>query len=799
MTIHRFIAAFLLVASTSFVAQAETLRVDGLAAPVEILVDRWGVAHIYAENESDLFFAQGFNAARDRLFQFEIWRRQATGTTAEILGRKALQRDIGARLLKFRGDMDRELAHYHPRGQLIIESFVAGVNAYIGLTEENPDLLPVEFSLLEITPGRWTPEVVVSRHQGLYGNIGAELRYAQALRVLGPDRLKELANFHPGDPDLTVDAKVDLSLISERILETYAAHRSPLRFEPDDIVTAHRGDPAAAALLAERIDAARMRDEQRFDIGSNNWTVAGRLTQSGKPIMANDPHRTQAAPSLRYWVHLVAPGWNVIGGGEPVLPGVSIGHNERGAWGLTVFGVDIEDLYVYETNPDRPSQYRYLGGWEDMTVRTETIAIEDEAPVTVDVKYTRHGPVLYEDPERHTAYALRAAWLEIGAAPYLASLRMDQAQTWEEFREACSYSRTPAENMVWADVDGNIGWQAVGVPPLRKNFSGLIPVPGDGRYEWDGFLPGKALPHVINPDKGFWATANNNLVPPGYPHRHALAWNWTDPYRAARAEELLASGRRHSVGDMMRTQHDELSIPARTLLPLLDSIEPDDDLVEVMFVLRDWDHVLDRRSIGAGIYVAWERRLRQNVWAASVPSEARAFIRSVPMSKMIDWLMAPDGRFGDDPVADRDALLVRSLREALTDLTEKLGPDRSQWHYGQAAYKHAVIRHSMSGAVSEPTRARLDVGPLPRGGNSYTLNNTSGGDNQSSGASFRIVADTSNWDNSVGTNNPGQSGNPDSPHYRDLFELWARGKYFPVFYSREKIESVVERVDRLEP
>ena len=793
------IAVILLIGMT-MVGRADTLVVDGLESAVEIIVDRWGIAHIYAENEGDLFFAQGFNAARDRLFQFEIWRRQATGTTAKILGRKALRRDIGGRLLRFRGNMDRELAHYHPRGKLIIESFVAGINAYIARTEADPDLLPIEFSLLGLTPGRWTPEIVVSRHQGLYGNIGAEVRYAQARRVLTADRLSELADFHPGQPNLDVDPAVDLSLISSDVLEIYNAHRSPIRFEPEDIVAERRGDPVAARLVNRQMAAARQVDMETADVGSNNWVVSGSLTQSGMPLMANDPHRTQQAPSLRYWVHLVAPGWNVIGGGEPALPGISIGHNERGAWGLTIFGVDIEDLYVYETNPEDGSQYRYGDGWEDMTVIEETIAIEDDDPVTVDLKYTRHGPVLYEDATNNVAYALRAAWLEIGTAPYLASLRMDQAHTWEEFRDATSYSRTPAENMVWADVDGIVGWQAVGIPPLRGNFSGLIPVPGDGRYEWNGFLPVKALPHLINPDAGFWATANNNLVPAGYEFRDALAWNWRDPYRASRAAELLSSGRRFSVSDMMQFQHDELSIPARSLVPLLRPLRSERSspaLRSAIAMLTDWDFVLGQESVTAGIYVGWERRLQSNLRDIFVPAEARDYIRSVSMTTIVDWLMAPDGRFGTDPIGGRDALLLRSLEEALEDLTARFGTDRDAWQYGQTNYKHALIPHPLGPAVSDDLRRTLDVGPLPRGGNSYTLNNSGGANNQTTGASFRIVADTSNWDNSVGTNNPGQSGDPNSPHYNDLFELWARGKYFPVLYSRDRIESVEERRDRL--
>ena len=415
------------------------------------------------------------------------------------------------------------------------------------------------------------------------------------------------------------------------------------------------------------------------DVGSNNWVVAGALTQTGKPFMANDPHRAQQAPSLRYWVHLVAPGWNVIGGGEPVLPGVSIGHNEHGAWGLTVFGVDIEDLYVYDINPENPNQYRYLDGWEDMTVVEDRVAVKGESAVTVALKFTRHGPVLYENTAAHKAYALRAAWLEIGTAPYLASLRMDQARSWEEFRDACTYSRMPAENMVWAGTDGTIGWQAVGMPPLRRNWSGLVPVPGDGRYEWDGFLPVAALPNTVDPAQGFWATANHNLVPPGYPHRAALAWTWADPYRASRLTEVLGSGRRHSLLDMMRLQQDELSMPARDLVPLLRGLTGAARPPRRSGFCRRGTLVLDRDSVPAAIYTAWARRLHANVRDLMVPRAARPYISSVPTKKLIDWLASPGGEFGPDPVTGRNTLLLRSLDQALGDLRQTLGNDMKEW------------------------------------------------------------------------------------------------------------------------
>ena len=543
---------------------------------------------------------------------------------------------------------------------------------------------------------------------------------------------------------------------------------------------------------------------ERDAIGSNNWVVHGSRTLSGYPIMANDPHRVQSAPSLRYWVHLVAPGWNVIGGGEPVLPGVSIGHNEHGAWGLTVFGQDNEDLYVYETDPADPNRYRYLGGWEAMTVVRETIPVRGQADVEVELKYTRHGPVVHEDPANRTAYAVAAAWLDYGSAPYLASLRMDQATTWEEFVEACAYSRIPSENMVWADRAGNIGYQAVGVSPIRPNHSGLVPVPGDGRYEWDGLLPIRALPSVVNPPKGYFATANNYTlldVPGRYPHWEALHYTWGDQLRAARVEEVLANARHMTVVDNMALQLDELAVAARNLVPLLRGLDGLDGPAErARRGLQAWDGVLDKASAEAAIYVSWERALQRAVHRTVVPAAARDYIRNVNTKRLIDWLVAPDGRFGADPIAGRDALLRGALEAAVAGLERRFGTDDERaWRYGDVRFKHALVRHPLSPAVNAEVRGRLDVGPVPRGGYAGTVHNTGAGDNQTSGASFMIVADTGNWDNSVGLNSPGQAGDPDSPHYRDLFELWARDRYFPIFFSRAKIDSVTESTTVLRP
>ncbi len=785
--------------SPSVLAQetATTRQVPGLQEEVEILRDRWGISHIYAKNQHDLFFAQGYNAARDRLFQLEIWRRRVTGTMAELQGAKALDRDIGARLLRFRLDLTTEMNHYHPQGADIIPAFVEGINGYIKETEAHPELLPIEFRLLGMKPQLWTSETVISRVGGLFMNLESELLMAQRVRAVGVATTKALVDLEPGNPNLAVARGVDLSIIPHDVLKYYVVARASVKFTPEDIVV-----PEARAVqsleLFLPLAVAASDFLQPSNEGSNNWVLHGTKTKTGHPVMANDPHRAITAPSLRYWVHLVAPGWDVIGGGEPHLPGVSIGHNPYGAWGLTIFPTDSEDLYVYTTNPANPHQYQYKGKWEEMSVRRETISVKGQEPVTLELKYTRHGPVLAEDHVHHRAYALRAAWLEIGATPYLASLRMDQATNWQEFRDACAYSQAPSENMVWADVKGNIGWQATGIVPRRPNWNGLFPVPGDGRFEWKGYLPSHAFPFRYNPPEGFLATANAENLPPRYPY--TISYLWEPPYRQMRVEEVLKAGSGLTIDDMARLQSDELSIPARTLVPLLRGLRSDKAEVQAALKkLLSWDYVLSQHSVEAGIYAAWQQQLWENFRNQRVPASAQQYFPKLAPQRLLASLTTPDASYGPEPTVGRDRFLIASFEQAVQRLTERFGADVGKWTYGQDSYHHIILRHPLSEAVNAQQRAQFDVGPLPRGGDGFTVNNTDNNAVQSVGASFRIVTDLADWDRSLGVNTPGQAGNPADPHYRDLAELWATGKYFPLFYSREKIASMTEQTMVLQP
>jgi penicillin amidase len=498
--------------------------------------------------------------------------------------------------------------------------------------------------------------------------------------------------------------------------------------------------------------------------------------------------------------HLVAPGWNVIGGGEPEIPGISIGHNGVGAWGLTVFRTDAEDLYVYDTNPENHNQYKYKGEWLDMETINEAIAVKGKKPREVQLKYSKHGPVVYEDRKNHKAYAVRCGWLEIGGAPYLASLRMDQAQSFEEFREACNYSNIPGENMIWADKAGNIGWQAVGIAPVRKNFSGLVPVPGDGSYEWEKYLEIKKKPNLYNPASGIFSTANQNVTPVDYPHMDAIGFSWSDPFRGRRVNEMLSNGKKHTVMDMAEYVTDYTSLGARMICPLLKNLSAKNELAEkARMMLVEWDdHQLNPDAKEASIYVSWERVLKEKMEALVIPSEIQS-ISNLQLTKVLDWLVFPDGKFGPDPIKGRDEFIMEAFEQGVKELKARLGDDMSHWHYGQDEFKHIKLIHPMSAAVDSKTRDKLEVGPHPRGGNGTTVGSTGGNDNQSSGASFRVIIDTGNFDGSLFTNSPGQSGDPDTPFYDNLFDTWAKDKFFPLFYSKEKVLSVKAKVIMLLP
>jgi penicillin G amidase len=743
------------------------IKLEGLQKPVRVLRDEWGIAHIYAETQDDLFFAQGFVAAQDRLWQMDLWRRVGEGKLAEVLGPSAVERDRFARSVRYRGDLKAEYESYAPDARQIIEAFVRGVNAQIELSK---DRLPIEFRLTGSKPERWTPEVCLTRIAGyvMTRNASTEVLRAQLVREFGKEFVDEWIETEP-ERKIELPEGLDLAGIDSRILAAANAAGGPVTFNPSD--------------------------------GSNNWVIDGTMSTTGQPILANDPHRTIALPSLRYLVHLVGPGWNVIGAGEPALPGVAAGHNERVGFGFTIVGIDQQDLYVEETNPANPNEYRYRGKWEPMRVKREQIKVKGEAqPREVELKFTSHGPVIYEDNKLRRAYALRWVGSEPGTAGYLASLTLNRVQNWNEFLKAMERWKVPSENLVYADVDGNIGWVAAGMAPIRKGWSGLLPVPGaEGKYEWQGFLPVSELPQAFNPSKHFIATANHNILPPGY--KQELGYEWADPIRFWRISEVLGAAKgKFNIADFEKLQHDEVSLPARELTALLreaKGVKP--ELRPFVEMMTSWNCNLGKDSAAAALFEIWLTKLPSSVFKRHIPEAAwRAVAGRISPLKTIDALKNSSPRWfgGEDARGGRDAVLLTSLEDAVKETRERLGDDPSKWRWGNLHV--APFTHALS--TDAERLALFNLPSVERSGDGNTVNST-GGPNfrQTHGASFREILDVSDWDRSVATNVPGQSGQPGSKHYGDLLPLWAEGKYFPLLYSQQKIEAMAKQRLTLEP
>lgn len=738
-----------------------TVALAGLDSSVEVRRDRWGVPHIYARTQHDLFFAQGYIAAQDRLWQMEMTRRIGEGRLAEVLGPGMVERDRFARLFTYRGDPEREWASYAPDTRSIVTAFVDGVNAYIAQVRTHP---PIEFDLLGVAPEPWYYNVPLQRMAALAmtGNAQGEVRRAQLVKALGVERAEKL---WPTDPYRKLDPAPGLDLTG-----------------------------IGASSLGAATDAYGPVAYARLE-GSNNWVVSGARTASGKPLLANDPHRAIGNPSLRYLTHLVGPGWNVIGAGEPHLPGVAAGHNERIGFGFTIVGMDQQDVYVESVKPcDLVAQRRYKvaadarcyynrGAWIPARVILDTILVRGEPPRVVRLEFTEHGPIVGVDSAgtggTSRAFALRFVGTEPGTAGYLASLSLDRAQNWPMFLDAAARWRLPTENLIYADVEGNIGWVAAGLMPIRS-WSGLLPVPGNGRFEWTGFLPFAELPRLLNPPDGFIATANNNILPPGYPR--ALSYEWAAPYRAQRIASILRSASKLTRGDFERLQHDELSLPAQQLVPLIvaaarkrgGTARPE------VATLARWNFVMARDSAAPAIYAAWLEAATARLLAQRAGDAAPIADYGFEIPTIVSLLTRPDTLFGSKPEAGRDSLIILALDDAVRDIGARLGRSQAQWHWGDVHF--ASFPH--------PVAHRFDLPRIPRGGDGNTINATSGpGYRQTSGASFREILDFADWDNSVATSAPGQSGQPGSPFYDNLLALWGTGKYFPLVYSRARVEA----------
>lgn len=765
-------------------------RVDGLRSSVDIRVDTWGVPHIRASNRWDVYVAQGFNAARDRLFQIDIWRRRGNGLLAEALGSGYVAQDRANRLLLYRGDMDVEWTSYGEGVRDAAEAFVTGINAYIDWALAGDGRLSPEFALHGFEPSKWeAADLVRFRTHGLFYNVEHEMARVRTLRA-GGELAEELRQARePADP-VEVPGGLDLGILEDDMLTNYRLAFAPVAFDgvprPDDAVQGVSG--------------------------SNNWVVGPERTATGRPLLANDPHRAVTLPSLRYLAHLQTPDLDVIGAGEPGLPGISIGHNERLAFGLTIWPADVEDLYVYSLDEDG----RYLGpdGPTEFETVQEAVPVRGGSVETVELQFTVHGPVLYVDEERRIALALRAAWLEPGMAPYMASIGYSDAADADAFVEALSNWGAPAVNHVFASIDGDFGWQVAAKIPERNGWDGSLPVPGDGGFEWRGFVGAEVLPGERRPERGYIATSNEENLPESWNNRDRTAtYDWYSFARAERLEEWLSQDSAVSIARSNAMQMDAKTMHGLQVLQNLSGVTVSDGRARAEFArLLAWNGVETADSRDALVFEVWVRRhLRPALVEARL-----AALGEVSDPELAARLIQKDESFGGDLRADLaltrwaaesmdssvlSSLVSETLSAALAEIASLVGEESeaSPWSWGRL--HHAAVSNVAFAQEPDAPREWRQCGPLPQDGSGDTVGMAGydGNFRQSIASTFRMSIDVGAWDNSLAMNSPGQSGDPRSRHYGDLFEGWVAGDAFRLVYSDEAIEAVTEERITLKP
>jgi penicillin amidase len=746
-----------------------SVRLEGLDSAVEVIRDRWGVPHIYAASVRDAIFAQGYVHAQDRLWHIELARRAASGSLAEVFGSVALDADRLLRRVGLRRAAEAEVEQLTEAMREHLDAYAAGVNAFV---EGNRNRLPLEFLILRFRPEPWTPvdSLAIGKLVGwsLSGNWDTEIVRSWIVERLGPEEAARMEPAYPVGAPLIVPPGGECRGLGEPLLEE-------LR-KVQDLVGAKGG-------------------------GSNNWAVDGHRSTTGKPLLANDPHLPLQMPSVWYEAHLNGGGLNVIGVSLPGVPGVVIGHNDRIAWGITNTMTDGDDLFVEQINPANPRQYDCEGKWVDGDLVREEIRVRGRRePVVEEVLVTRHGPIISPSiPGESRALALRTIVAEPSQHSQAVVL-LNRAGSWEGFREALRQWPAPAQNFVYADVEGNIGYQMAGLVPLRAKGQGLVPSPGwTGEYDWKGFVPFDELPSVLNPPTHYVATANNKIVDDDYPH--FLGAEYLDGYRIRRIVDLLEAREKHSLEDFRSIQGDIYSIPGSELAQHLLGLQPaSGDARRALNFLRVWDCHLSPDSVAATIVEAFFLQMLRNTVAAKLGPLTDYFVGkelhpAVPDSfyfcRSASWLLglikeAPadwfDGRSWQE-------VMEQSLEEAVAALRRSLGDDMSRWTWGRVHY--ALFEHVL-GRV-RALRPLFNRGPVPVGGDMNTVAQASYIGSRpyvvySYTASYRQIIDLSDFDRSVAILPGGQSGHPASRHYSDMIDAWRWLEYHPLLFDRGEIE-----------
>lgn len=730
------------------------LALQGLMAPVEVLREPSGMVHLKAQSEEDLFFALGVVHAQDRLWQMEFQRRVGAGRLSEVVGPATLKQDKFLRTWGFYLAAEQAYESLSPEGKAIVDAYVAGINAYL---KTNPPL-PLEYRLLGFRPEPWkAADVLVWAKMMAYdlsANWEEELkRYRLLAKGVKPERLSQLLPPYPAN-GVTILQAADLPPLPNPQL---APEPNPAP-KPD---AAARAQAEALLELAQSIP--------RFMEASNNWVVAGSRTTTGKPLLADDPHLGLGVPSLWYLAHLEAPGYRAIGATLPGVPGVVIGHNDRIAWGVTNVGADVQDLYVLEDNAS--AGYRYKGRLEPYRVRDEVIKVKGQPDVVLKVRQTVYGPVISDAVDVPGGKPLALRWTALDAQDRLleAFVGINRAKNWQEFTEALSLYSTPSQNFVYADVDGNIGYIAPGKFPIRKpGHSGLTPVPGDGSFDWQGYVPFERWAKVLNPKEGFIVTANNRVLPPGYPNQMSL--EWAEPLRAERIRQMILAKPKLGLEDMQAMQQDQYSLLYRDFRPLLQSLSALSERANVWKArLLAWDGHMHPDSVEATVFQAWYTELTrlpakevdQAFW-----DEPRYLLEAM--------------RSGDPNCDQKETDVLESCLDyaalALDAALDRLGDNPPPWgKLHQAVFDHPILTNS-------PLK-RFSDRRVAFGGDRYTVNVGPYDPKtfeQSHGPSYRHIVDLAELNNSRFIHPMGQSGHLLSPQFDDLLSLWQQGLYLPM-------------------
>ena len=809
------------VAPKSFPQIDGEIHLEGLNEPVDVYRDHMGIPHIYATTSHDLFFAQGYVHAQDRFWQMDTWRHIGSGTLSEMFGKGQVETDTFLRTLGWRVTAEQEYVELDATSKSIIDSYTEGVNAY--LKDHNTTALSLEYAILgllspdyKIEP--WTPVNSLTWGKAmawdLRGNMDEEIARVILLKTLTPAQVAELYPVYPEDHPVIVNQ------IGRGAVANTISPLSAFKLPEETLATLHHNTSLLDIALGPAGDG----------IGSNSWAISGSRTATGMPLLANDPHLGIQMPSIWYQAHLECKPvtekcpYNVAGFTFAGVPGVIIGHNAKVAWGFTNVGPDVMDLYIERMNPDNPNQYEVNGEWVDFETRTETIQVVGGDPVEVTVRLTRHGPVISEsygplknentdnDPEfvpfkdrtgveLPEQYVIALKWTALApSTPFEAIWGFNQAQNWEDFREAAKNFHVPAQNLLYADVDGNIGYQMPGDIPIRANGDGMLPVPGwTDEYEWTGFIPFEELPYTFNPPEGYIVTANNRCQPWDYPY--LITHDWDYGFRAQRIVDMIENAPgKIDLAYIQSMQGDSFDANGPTYVPLLLELdELSDNEARAQSLLKDWDNQDRADSAAAAVFNAFWRHLLQNTFNDELPEERYFPDGGSRWNEIMRTLEESSTWWDDKTITEvretRGDIIRNSFEQGVEELEKMLGRDPAKWNWGEM---HAsTFRNSTLGESGvPPIEALFNRGPFPTGGGESIVNATGwsvkDGYETNWLPSMRMIVDLSHLNNSLTVHTTGQSGHAYHPHYDDMSQLWAKIEYYSMLWDEEAVTSQME-------